>query len=437
MSRSFPTGAPRAILKNLGWLLASRGTLAVLSLVYLAIATRTLGIGNFGRFALITGASQALATLVGFQTWQVVVRFGVDYVQHDDEAGLARLMRLCLLLDAGSAIAGALLAFLILHFGAEAMQVSADLAPATLAYAVVQLVTIRSTALGILRLRDRFAYAAAADTVLPLVRLVGAGAAALFMPTVIGFLLAWAAAEIATSIAYWAILARTGELGRIWRSGGIRGRAPDGLLHFMLTTNAASTLGLSTKQLPLLIVGGTGGVAAAGAFRLALQIAQGLTKVGQLVSRAAFPEIMRLVRTADAERVARTAVRGLGAASLGGLVVLLVIALSGHWLLHAIGGHGFKRGYAALIWLAAAGCIDLAVVGFEPILLGAGRSGSALAIRGLAVALQIAVTVTLLPLLHATAAAIGVFVASASAALLLVGAVVNLPRIARRAAIAP
>src|SRR3546814_2806880 len=50
----------RAAARNLGWLLASRGVLAVLSLVYLGVATRTLGAADFGRFALITGASQAI-----------------------------------------------------------------------------------------------------------------------------------------------------------------------------------------------------------------------------------------------------------------------------------------------------------------------------------------------------------------------------------------
>ncbi len=62
---SYPSpraGGVRAVLANLGWLLASRGVLAVLSLLYLGIATRTLGLADFGRFALVTGAAQALAT---------------------------------------------------------------------------------------------------------------------------------------------------------------------------------------------------------------------------------------------------------------------------------------------------------------------------------------------------------------------------------------
>ena len=427
IARSRPSEAARTIMANLGWLLASRGATVVLSLFYLAIATRTLGVKDFGRFALITGGSQALATLVGFQTWQVVVRFGVDLTGKKDNHRLARLIRICLQLDLASAVTGVALAAVIVFLAGDLINIRAEHTHATFAYAVVQLITLRSTAVGVLRLRDRFSWAAVADSVTPAMRLLGAFTAALVQPTVIGFLMGWAVAEVATALVYWAMLLRSGDLRQALRRDQ-HAAAPEGLLRFMLTTNLASTLGLSTKQLPLLIVGGTGGVAAAGAFRLALQIAQGLSKLAQMVSRAAFPEIMRHVRTADAEKVVRTALRGLGAASLGGVVVLAVITASGHWLLDLIGGPQFVRAYPALVWLAAAGCVDLAVVGFEPILFGAGRSGAALIVRALAVALQIATTILLLPMLDNTAAAIGVFVASVSSALLLIGAVVSLRR---------
>src|SRR3546814_17618736 len=83
----------RAAARNLGWLLASRGVLAVLSLVYLGVATRTLGAADFGRFALITGASPAIALLVGFQTWQIVVRSVVDQLNSGDADCSAALPR--------------------------------------------------------------------------------------------------------------------------------------------------------------------------------------------------------------------------------------------------------------------------------------------------------------------------------------------------------
>ncbi|MEG3597353.1 MAG: oligosaccharide flippase family protein, partial [Pseudomonadota bacterium] len=66
------------LLKNIGWLLTGRGLNAVLSIVYLALATRTLGLDNFGYFAIILALGQTVTGLANFQTWQFVVRWGAD-----------------------------------------------------------------------------------------------------------------------------------------------------------------------------------------------------------------------------------------------------------------------------------------------------------------------------------------------------------------------
>lgn len=46
----------KRILRNIGWLLGSRGVPAALSLVYLALATHVLGLEEFDRFALLLGS---------------------------------------------------------------------------------------------------------------------------------------------------------------------------------------------------------------------------------------------------------------------------------------------------------------------------------------------------------------------------------------------
>ena len=434
--RTLPKGV-RAAARNLGWLLASRGVLAVLSLVYLGIATRTLGVYNFGRFALINGAAQAIATFVGFQTWQIVVRYGVDHLVADNESALGRLLRSCVLLDAASAIAGSMISIAILMLWGEKFGITPDLMRATLFYAIVQLVTIRSTAIGILRLRDKFSLSALADSTTPAVRFIGAIAAAVWMPTVTGFLMAWAAAELATAAAYWTLLARTGDLKLIARGRIGQGRLRDenpGLIRFMLSTNATSTLGLSTKQVPLLLVGGYVGPAGAGAFRLAFQIAQALAKVSQLLSRAAFPEIVRAIRSPAAQNLPRMLTRVFLVSTAAAVVILAIVAAAGHPILYLVGGKDFHYGRSVLMWLAAAGCIDLATVSFEPVLMAAHRAGTALAARTVSVVCLLGASLWLLPQFGTMGAGVGVFVGSLTAAILLGWAVI---RFARRHAGAP
>lgn len=429
------SGGVRAIARNLSWMLASRGVLAVLSLVYIAIVTRTLGVSNFGRFALIVGASQALATLVGFQTWQIIVQYGTAYVHSGDEARLSKLVRACGLLDLGSAVAGTLLAAVVIYNWGEALGVREVHARATMLFTVAQLLSIRSTPLGVLRMRDRFSLAALADSVTPLVRLVGAALAVVIKPTVSGFLVAWALAEVLTAAAYWILLARTGDLQLLKRGGSLKGviREHPGIVRFALSTNANSTLGLSSKQVPLLLVGGIAGTASAGAFRLALQLAQALTKFSQLLARAAFPEIVRAVGTGGMHRVGGLIGRSFLMTSIIAAVVFVIIVVAGKPVLTLMGGSAFARGYPILIWLAAAGCVDLMIVGFEPLLLAANRSGLTFVVRLIAAAVLFAVAFLLDDRLGVIGVAIAVVANSLVIALLLGIATMRLLRTGRTA----
>jgi O-antigen/teichoic acid export membrane protein len=407
--------AVTSVARNLGWMLASRGVLAVLSLVYLGIVTRTLGVAGFGRFALITTAAQALAVFVGFQTWQIVVQYGVKHVAEGNDHALARLLRACGLLDIISAILGAAAGAAILYFWHDAFGIKPGLMRDTMIFLVVQLVTIRSMPLGILRLRDRFAVAAIADSVTPVMRFIGAFFVALVVPTVKGFLYAWMVAEIATAIAYWALVWRSGDLGAALRA---RARPREllaenpGIGGFALSTNVNSTLGLSSKQLPLLVVGASIGPLAAGGFRLAAQIAQALAKLSQLLTRAAFPEIVRAVHDSSSAILSRMLGKMFAASTAAALVILALLALTGQWLLVLVGGTEYGGAYPILLWLACAGCLDLATVGFEPVLMAMRRAGTALAIRAAGVAAMAAAAWPLIADYGAAGAAIAVFVGS-------------------------
>src|SRR3546814_16011218 len=65
-----------------------------------------------------------------------------------------------------------------------------------------------STPPWLLRLRFKCGAATAAEAVQPAIRAAGAGLAWVFLPTVTGFILAWAAAELAVAAALWIVAAR-------------------------------------------------------------------------------------------------------------------------------------------------------------------------------------------------------------------------------------
>jgi O-antigen/teichoic acid export membrane protein len=137
------------------------------------------------------------------------------------------------------------------------------------------------------------------------------------------------------------------------------------------------------------------------------------------LTRAAFPEIVRSIRSASRARF-RVGVLRVGLACLlAAGAVMALVALAGRNLLVLVGGHDFGAGYVYLLWLAGAGAIELAASAFEPILLSVHRALSATFARAAAVALQMALMLALLPRVGALGASISVFAGSVAASVLL------------------
>jgi len=411
-----------AVMQNFGWMLASRGLAAVFSLIYLAIITRSLGVSGFGKFALITGASQFLTSLLAFQTWAIIVQYGIGYIENNDEERLARLYRAAALLDIAGALIGIGASALILHFFADQLGMTPTLARATLIFNVIMLLSARSTPIGIMRLRDKFNLAAAADSATPTLRLIGAVAVALIHPKLQGFLIAWAVAELLTAAAHWYAIHKTGDL-RLMTSKGSNVRRvladnPD-LVRYSLTSNFSQTLFMSAKQIPLFLVGGLTGTAAAGAFRLAAQLSRSLTTVSQMIAKAAFPEIVKAVRAQGASSLATMIARSIRIAASVGAIVFVLVILLGRSILETVGGPDFGQAYHSLLWLTAAACIDLTMVAFEPSIMAAQRAHLLFLARLAATGALIIAAVQLEGAMGANGIAAAVFAGSVCQAILL------------------
>ncbi len=409
------------VIRSFGWMAASKALAAVFSLIYLAIITRSLGVSGFGRFALITGSAQLLANLLAFQTWQIIVQYGVNHLENNDTVRLARLYRAAVVLDVVSAVTGIAAAATILYFFADQLGMTQNLARATLVFNIIMLFSLRSTPLGIMRLHNRFSLAAAAESAMPTWRLIGAVVAWYVHPKLQGFLIAWAAAELLTAAAHWYAAHRTGDLKLMWQGRNVGKVLTDnpGILRYSLDTNFSQTLSMTAKQLPLFLVGGLTGAAAAGAFRLAHQLARSLTILSNMIARAAFPEIVRAVRNKGVAGLADMVARTIRVAFVVSAVVFAIVALIGQEALALVGGADFAQGYSSLLWLAGAACIELVVVTFEPSINAARRAHFAFYSRLVATGVMIGGAFLLVPAMGAEGVAAAVLLNSLTQAVLL------------------
>ena len=357
------------LFRNIGWLLSGRGFNAVLSIVYLALATRTLGLEGFGFFALVIALAQTVNGLAGFQTWQFVVRWGADERTPGEATGFAIALDLLAILIGGLLTAG------LVGTATLWLPLPEELVPLALGYCVIQLFTPRSTPVGILRLNFEYGRATAAEAVQPIVRAVGAGSAALFMPTVTGFVLAWILADILTFIALWVAAARLQKVD--WKTVSLRSlpRAHPGAWRFVWSTNLTGSLNTAGKQILILLVGAVGSETAAGGFRVASQLGQALVQLAQTVSKAIYPELVHAKDSAH-DMARRMANMAFGAGTLAVFLTLIF----GRWAMAAIAGPDF-RFYWTMVILAIAGAIELVGASLESLLVSAGKAHTALAIR--------------------------------------------------------
>ncbi|MEO1221434.1 MAG: oligosaccharide flippase family protein, partial [Pseudomonadota bacterium] len=314
----FGLHADAALFTNIGWLLGGRGINAVLSLVYLALATRTLGLEMFGHFAAIVAIGLVVTGVANFQTWQFIVRWGAN--GSDGEVSAAtEATGFAIALDLLSVAMGLVLAALLVWSAPYWLPLPEELLPLTFGYCIVSLLSIRTTPMGLLRLRFKYATATAAEAVQPIVRTAGAVLAWLYMPSVTGFILAYAASELAVAIALWIAAARDERIDLSALSlTRIPARHKDAW-RFVWSTNMSGSLTIAGKQITLLLVGAFGGAALLGGFRVASQLGQALVALAQTISKAILPELVHAKD--DALVIAR---RMANVALIGGVLAVLV-----------------------------------------------------------------------------------------------------------------
>lgn len=381
--------------------MGARGVNAVLSLVYLALATRALGLEGFGQFILCVMFAQVITGLANFQTWQSIIRWGQerDSDQGEDVGiGRDRVTGFAIALDGVTIVSGLIAGALLLFFAGDWLPIPDELRLATFGFTLVSLLSIRSTPTGILRLHDLYARAAAADATTSMVRAPLALVAAFIMPSVEGFLAVWAAAELATAAVYWLFACRVQRPK--WSTISLT-RLPSaeaGAWKFVIGTSLSASLLVVSRQVLVLLVGALGGAALAGVYRVAAQLGEGLLKLAQALLRATYPELVR-----DPEAAQAIAARITRIAVFTGLAAVVLSALFGKWVILAIASEAYLAAYVPMIVLSGAAALDLSGASLEALLVARGRAVTNFFVRAIPTLLAFAI----LPLLIARSGAEG------------------------------
>src|SRR6185369_2401272 len=169
---------------------------ALISLGYMAVAARLLGVREVGVLILINSFAQLVGEVVKFNSWQTVLHYGSCPLAAGQRGKLQQVVRFTLFLDVASSLVGVAVAVrAALLFGDRLGWSPAD-SPKAALYCLTIMVMASATPIGLLRLFDRFDLIAAQAPISSLVRLAGSGLAILFGASLSVFLIVWASGTV-------------------------------------------------------------------------------------------------------------------------------------------------------------------------------------------------------------------------------------------------
>jgi len=399
------TPALKRVLHNFLVLASGRAASGVLSFTATLLSARALGPEDFGVVAMLSAYVLVVRGFVNIKPFEAIVRYGVALADDHDMDGLARLLRVSLVLDCVSALSGTLLAITVAYAAGPLLGWSASTTTVAMGFSVVLLGSGTATASGSLRIFDRFDAISRVQVLSSAWRLAG-----VLLMTHLGM------ANIATIAAVWATAQFVQYAGILYYGARVvfaripwrrlrgpldlaaMGRDHPGIWSFLNVVYWQATLDLVPKSLGTLYAGALLGPQGAAMFRIAREFSNVVAKPALLVRQAIYPDLARLRHRRD--QAFNKVV--ISMAAMMGIPALLLAIASLWWgapLLKLAVGQDYVPAANLLSWLIAAATLEMAASPLRPAGYALGCAKAMLGVQVLASVVFIAAFQWLTPAL--------------------------------------
>jgi O-antigen/teichoic acid export membrane protein len=381
MKRWFADGVFRSVIRNAGYLGSGKLAGALLGLISLACAGHGLTPAVFGILMIVHTYATGAGALVKFQTWQFIVRYGAPALLRGDTRFTRDTIRFAFGLDIASGLVGMALAMIALPFLARRLGIEGENLVLAFAYCTLVPTMSAATAVGVLRLLDRFDLIGGQQVVTPIVRAIGAVIAYFAHLGFAGFVVTWYVADLAGDLFLWFLAAR--ELKRrdmidAFRPGlfATARRLPKAW-SFVWTTNVAHSIYSAWGPLSNLVVATVLGPVAAGLYKIASTLMDSTSKPADLLSRGFYPEIMRL--DPASKKPWRLGLRVSALSACIGIGLVLLVIVGGKPVIGFIFGKKYLEAFDLLQIMTWSLVVSTAAFPLESLLYMVDRQRTALA----------------------------------------------------------
>jgi len=393
----------RRAVKNFGQLLRGRGVAAVLELLTIGLLARTLTPDHLGYVVLAQTYVLVVRSLLDFNLYEVLVRFGVPLLEAKDESAFKQLLRLTLFIDLSSSVAATVIAMLAAPLVGKILGWDDSLPFMAILYSGVLLTYGCGTAKGVLRIYDRYDVLGIQLMIPPVLRLAGVGIVMMLKPTGLMFLaalaLATAVGNIYMMVQGWGELKR--QIGSVnFKGCSLKGWAQTfpGLDQFIGVVYWQSNLDMLPKYISTLFAGAFLGPAASGYMRLAYETTKVVSKPGALMRQVLFPDMVRMWVRQSGDFGSLLS-RALLLSALFGLVFTVASLFGGSYLFSRALGEPYAQAAPLLSLMLFAATMDLLATVLRAAGYAQGHAGKILRLNLIGAAIYLTAFVSLTPLI--------------------------------------
>lgn len=396
VSMSQPSGLKtilRRFAHNASVILGGRLVFGLLNLASASLAWRAVGAEGLGVVILLQAYVRLVASLLRFQTWAAIVRFGPKALEDGEQEAVRRLFGFTIRLDVIGLGLALVLTALLAPVAARLLGWPPEAAALAPFFALCGPFIVPASMTGVLRLFDRFAVLARQHALNAVLRFAGVAAIFAFGGDLAALIVVWLSASILSGL--YMMLVAVGELRRRNLLPTLRGRWSeltsgfDNIWRFVVILNGSSLIEAVISQVTILVVGGVLGPAAAGLLGVVRQITEALSKSGSVLGPIVFPEIALLASRNDRRMIRRLLSRLLIVCGACLAVFIGVLMISSEALLVALFDETAAAGAGLLVLVGAASSFVVLGFAMEPIMLSFGKDREFLALSVIVTAIYV------------------------------------------------
>jgi len=305
MRKFLEDGILQKIIKNSGVILAGNSAASALNLISFTIVASQLGPESLGVLVLCQTYAIIINDLFNIQTWESMIKFGASKM--DDER-INDIVFTNLILDLGSAVLALSLALLLAWPTAtllgwnDAVAIGDTITTYISVYSVTILFNITTFTIGIPRLFRKFMSVSVISFCLAAIKLVCVLLAVYITSDLFTFILIFMGIEVLRGIALMVLSLHLlkNHSGKGWWRRKLRIDWEQ--IRFIWWTNLRTIIRIPVRHLDMIIVSLIMSVATLGIYRVYKEFASLISRVGDPVNQAIFPEFSQLIGKEDSKR---------------------------------------------------------------------------------------------------------------------------------------